>query len=522
MWPFTPKTLYDRYGKLMKLIMSIDSHFEVTENKEESVRLHLPNYKGNQLMDFHIYLMEPFLFISFATEVEGEKVSIVNSYPQDMDQQDMFNAAMAGNLDRVHQILAEKYPNSDEKVDAISEKQAEPKPTKEGKTIWGIKKSWPLLDFAREHGKMQVGEFANKETGEVFKSCIFTKSDGTRTFVAFAAKMGELTPKQIAAMKDELQVVQLESGNYSLCKKRTNSRKDVNLTNNKPHSFGIIINTNNYIKGQELQVKSNNGKFGIMDVRIDESSWRIKRSYHNTIEGKIYNILDIRTIEYNKEKDIIKLVFNKVLDDGCDAIWFNRQYNKVHMTFYKGDEYVKGFDSEYDRAYTTLGDLFAAFCALASLEGGSAIVTLAGDAFKVDSIQNYYNESIIQDYNQLLAEGTLADEDFFEKYGLAKEEHCKNYNEVSGLTAKCTEKESWYPVRKEYPELEIGRTYKVSHIGVFRSYTRVVLTDFGDKEYDAGCFELFENGELMDDRKYTQDLRFWAPYLRERFGNGNK
>ena len=65
MWPFTPKTLYDRYNKLIKLIMSIDSHFEVTENKEDSVRLHLPNYKGNQQMDFHLYLMEPFLFIAF-------------------------------------------------------------------------------------------------------------------------------------------------------------------------------------------------------------------------------------------------------------------------------------------------------------------------------------------------------------------------------------------------------------------------------------------------------------------------
>ena len=94
MWPFTPKTLYDRYSKLMKLIMSIDSHFEVTENKDNSVRLHLPNYKGNQPMDFHIYLMEPFLFISFVTEIEGEKVSTVNSYPKDMNQQDMFNAVL--------------------------------------------------------------------------------------------------------------------------------------------------------------------------------------------------------------------------------------------------------------------------------------------------------------------------------------------------------------------------------------------------------------------------------------------
>ena len=74
MWPFTSKTLFDRYSKLMKLIMSIDSHFELTENKEDSVRLHLPNYKGNQPMDFHIYLLKPFLYISFVTEVEGEKI----------------------------------------------------------------------------------------------------------------------------------------------------------------------------------------------------------------------------------------------------------------------------------------------------------------------------------------------------------------------------------------------------------------------------------------------------------------
>ena len=93
--------------------MSIDSHFEVTENKEDSVRLHLPNYKGNQPMDFHIYLMEPFLFISFVTEVEGEKVTVLNNYHQDTDQQDMFNMAMASNLDRMHQVMEGKYKKDD-------------------------------------------------------------------------------------------------------------------------------------------------------------------------------------------------------------------------------------------------------------------------------------------------------------------------------------------------------------------------------------------------------------------------
>ena len=93
----------------------------------------------------------------------------------------------------------------------------------------GIINSWSLIAFARSHGKMQVGEFANKETGEVFKSCIFTDAQQNRCFVAFSSKMGELTPREIAAMKDYLQVVQLESGNFSLCKQGQNAWEDVDL-----------------------------------------------------------------------------------------------------------------------------------------------------------------------------------------------------------------------------------------------------------------------------------------------------
>lgn len=93
----------------------------------------------------------------------------------------------------------------------------------------GIKNSWSLLAFARMKGKMQVGEFVNKETGDTFKSCIFTDDDNNRSFVAFSSKLGELTPRQIAAQKDNLQVVQLESGNYSLCRQGENSWVDVAL-----------------------------------------------------------------------------------------------------------------------------------------------------------------------------------------------------------------------------------------------------------------------------------------------------
>lgn len=219
MWPFK-RTLSVRYSKLVKLIKSIDSHFQLTEDKEDSLRLHLPNYKGNQTMDFQIYLLEPFLYISFTTEIDGEKVKCLSNYHQDIDQQDMFNDAMARNLNKVHEVLGKKYKEDDDFVNKNGIEKPEFNPT--------IINSWPLLTFAKEHGKMQVGDFQNKETGEMFKACIFTQTDGTRVFVAFSSKLGELTPKEIAAMKDELVVVQLESGNYSLCKRDT-TWEDIDL-----------------------------------------------------------------------------------------------------------------------------------------------------------------------------------------------------------------------------------------------------------------------------------------------------
>ena len=94
----------------------------------------------------------------------------------------------------------------------------------------GIKNSWSLMSFARSHGKMQVAPFVNKETGEEFKSCVFTDpEDNSRTFVAFSSKLGELTPKDIVARKDSLQVVELESGTFKLCNVGANNWEDVEL-----------------------------------------------------------------------------------------------------------------------------------------------------------------------------------------------------------------------------------------------------------------------------------------------------
>lgn len=93
----------------------------------------------------------------------------------------------------------------------------------------GIKNSWSLISFAKTHGKMKVAPFVNRETGECFKSCAFVSNTDEVTLVAFSSKLGELTPKQIAAQKDDLQVVQLESGTYKLCKAGHDTWEDVDL-----------------------------------------------------------------------------------------------------------------------------------------------------------------------------------------------------------------------------------------------------------------------------------------------------
>ena len=93
----------------------------------------------------------------------------------------------------------------------------------------GIKNSWSLISFARAHGKMKVAPFVNKETGEAFKSCAFVNSEGATPLVAFSSNLGELTPQQIASQKDSLQVVELESGTFKLCKQGNSSWEDVDL-----------------------------------------------------------------------------------------------------------------------------------------------------------------------------------------------------------------------------------------------------------------------------------------------------
>jgi hypothetical protein len=84
----------------------------------------------------------------------------------------------------------------------------------------GIQNSWPLLDFAKAHGKMKVtNPLINSNTGEEFRSCAFVSPSGNITLVGFSSNLGELTASEIKARKNDLQVVELESGSFKLCKK---------------------------------------------------------------------------------------------------------------------------------------------------------------------------------------------------------------------------------------------------------------------------------------------------------------
>lgn len=94
---------------------------------------------------------------------------------------------------------------------------------------------------------------------------------------------------------------------------------------------------------------------------------------------------------------------------------------------------------------------------------------------------------------------------------LDKDKLRRYFNEVENMTGVCVRNTSW--PRGEYPELEIGKTYKVSHFGVLRSQSLVMVEEFPGREYNSMCFDLYENGELLEDG-ICDDFRFLAPYLK--------
>lgn len=94
----------------------------------------------------------------------------------------------------------------------------------------GIANSWSLIAFAKLNGRPKLADFVNGETGEAFKSVAFVDgADNVNCLVGFSQNLGELSVPEIIRRKDELRVVQLNSGTYKLCKKGESSWQDIDL-----------------------------------------------------------------------------------------------------------------------------------------------------------------------------------------------------------------------------------------------------------------------------------------------------
>ena len=39
-----------------------------------------------------------------------------------------------------------------------------------------------------------------------------------------------------------------------------------------------------------------------------------------------------------------------------------------------------------------------------------------------------------------------------------------------------------------------------------------MLSEFGHKEFNSVCFDIYENGKIIE---YTRDTRFWTPHLKD-------
>lgn len=89
--------------------------------------------------------------------------------------------------------------------------------------------AWPLLDFAREYGpKMQVGMFYSKE-GKPFHKIQFVDKNGKATPACFFSQLGELTPSEISARKDELKIGMMPNGKYYLHDGNIKEWEDIDL-----------------------------------------------------------------------------------------------------------------------------------------------------------------------------------------------------------------------------------------------------------------------------------------------------
>ncbi len=90
-------------------------------------------------------------------------------------------------------------------------KDKKPEPIKEVVLL-----AFPLVDFAKKHGEMQVKTVANTNTNEVRSFCVFINKQGNETKVEFDKSLGVLRPQEIVERKEQLVVVEKADGSFEL------------------------------------------------------------------------------------------------------------------------------------------------------------------------------------------------------------------------------------------------------------------------------------------------------------------
>ena len=82
-------------------------------------------------------------------------------------------------------------------------------------------------------GELHRATFVNKDTGVPFDSLVFIDESKPKeeqlTLVGFSSNLGELSDAEIIGSKNQLQVVQLVSGTYKLCKVGESSWHKIDL-----------------------------------------------------------------------------------------------------------------------------------------------------------------------------------------------------------------------------------------------------------------------------------------------------
>ncbi|MCR5140754.1 MAG: hypothetical protein K6B45_11415 [Bacteroidaceae bacterium] len=148
-----------------------------------------------------------------------------------------YSVGLAITVPLVLYIFVTLYRNKRQKGDVVQKQSKVDAPNADGKTaieevnkvfektastlgidIEGgkLQYEWPLLDFIKSYGKLQIGEALNKETGKIYHCCIFTNEKGKKIIANFYSKMGELSASQISEKQHNLKVGVLDTGGFIL------------------------------------------------------------------------------------------------------------------------------------------------------------------------------------------------------------------------------------------------------------------------------------------------------------------